>query len=265
MNSKAKCAARCCIKVLLIRMKGLGISSHSHSKPIIMKTFLLCIAASFFIASCSTNPMAESASVILQEDQSQIVDDNLPGNLSNPFDGKGKNFFEEMNKFYQDNKMPKTNSEVGNQIRFISERFGPRQSNTGRLIPFTDEMVESLMADPDNIMIQIVQNSSLQSYAKGNLITFLQSLISKRQEEFSITYNYITNYEADVLLDTVLTSEETETILTVASISRYSLYSAEERKDKDWDILVGSKPAKALFTDKDISIALIIAMLNNIL
>lgn len=126
-------------------------------------------------------------------------------------------------------------------------------------------MVDSIMADPDNSMIQIVQNSTLQLYAKNNLITFLQNLIIKRQQEFSITNNYITGYESGVLTDSVFTSQEVETILTVASISRYSLYSEVERKDKDWDILVGSKPAKSLFKNNERSIVIIIALLDKIL
>jgi hypothetical protein len=102
-------------------------------------------------------------------------------------------------------------------------------------------------------------------YAKNNLITFLQNLIIKRQQEFSITNNYITGYESGVLTDSVFTSQEVETILTVASISRYSLYSEVERKDKDWDILVGSKPAKSLFKNNERSIVIIIALIDKIL
>jgi hypothetical protein len=111
----------------------------------------------------------------------------------------------------------------------------------------------------------LVQNSALQVYAKNNLINFLQHLIAKRQEEFSVTYDYITDYEQEVLNDTVFSAEEIETILTIASISRYSLYSAEERKDRDWETNVGGKPVRPFFEANEIPIISIIALLSDII
>ena len=170
-----------------------------------------------------------------------------------------------MKIYYENNQAPNSVSELAKQISFVSESVQKKNLITSRLIPFTDEMVESIMSDPDNSMILIVQNSTLQTYVKNNLINFLQNLIDKREDEFVMTNNYIVGYEADVLNDSVLTSEETETILTVASISRYSLYSEEERKDKDWDILIGSKRAKPFFSKNETSIVQVIALLEKLL
>lgn len=136
---------------------------------------------------------------------------------------------------------------------------------TARLIHFTDEMVQDIMQDPDNIMILIVQNSILQMYVKENLISFLQNLIGKRLEEFNIVCSYITDYETQVLEDTTFTAEETETLLTVASISKYSLYSEEERKDKDWDILNGNKPARPFFGNNEIPVIFIVGLLDQLI
>ncbi len=226
-----------------------------------MKTFLLCFATLFIIISCSADYDNEKSEIIPQASESsgKIYDND------NPFDLKGRQLYEALNLYYKENQNPKSVAELTHQIRLISQVFPESSNVTSRLIPFTDEMVDSIMADPDNSMIQIVQNSTLQLYAKNNLITFLQNLIIKRQQEFSITNNYITGYESEVLTDSVFTSQEVETILTVASISRYSLYSEVERKDKDWDILVGSKPAKSLFKNNERSIVIIIALLDKIL
>jgi hypothetical protein len=248
-------------KSLLIRVRGLRRNSRSLQTIKIMKTFLLCFATLFIIISCSADYDNEKSEIIPQASESsgKIYDND------NPFDLKGRQLYEALNLYYKENQSPKSVAELTHQIRLISQVFPESSNVTSRLIPFTDEMVDSIMADPDNSMIQIVQNSTLQLYAKNNLITFLQNLIIKRQQEFSITNNFITGYESEVLTDSVFTSQEVETILTVASISRYSLYSEVERKDKDWDILVGSKPAKSLFKNNERSIVIIIALLDKIL
>lgn len=224
-----------------------------------MKTILLCITVSLFLISCSSDSDFSAAENKLPADKKY----QLPENKNNPYDKKGKEIYEKLNVFYEKNKTPYSYSELADQINFIYGRQNIESLKSSRLIEFTDEIVESIMTDPDNNMILIVQGSILGSYAKTSLIAFLQNLILQRQQEFSISYNYITGYESDVLIDNDLTSDETETILTVASISRYSLYSAEERKDRDWETSVGSRPAKTLFTVKESALASIIAMLGN--
>ncbi len=230
-----------------------------------MKTFLLCITASFLFISCSADSDIESSeptSGSLQNSESKSQSFKGDGN---PFDIEGQKVYELLKVFYQKNQSPNSVEELTEQIRFVLNNIPNKKSITNRLIPFTDEMVEAILSDPDNSIILIVQNSTLQTYAKNNLINFLQNLISKRQEEFTISNNYILGYESDVLSNTIFTSEETETILTVASISRYSLYTEEERKDKDWDILVGSKHAKPFFSKNETSIILVIALLEKLL
>lgn len=156
-------------------------------------------------------------------------------------------------------------SDLTKQIVFMSEKLDRKDGATKRLITFNDEIVESIMHDPDNCMIAIVENSVLSTHAKNSLIDFLQNLIIKRQETFTISYNFITGYESTVLSDEVLTSDEEETVLTVASISRYSLYSAEERRDRDWELLIGSKPAKPFFEKNEDAVITIIALLNHLI
>jgi hypothetical protein len=231
----------------------------------IMKTFLLCCITSVLFISCSADSDFENSEIASDSPQNYDINSQTINGDRNPFDFQGKKVYELLKIYYENNQAPNSVSELAKQISFVSESLKKKNLITSRLIPFTDEMVESIMSDPDNSMILIVQNSTLQTYVKNNLINFLQNLIDKRQDEFVITNNYILGYEADVLNDSVLTSEETETILTVASISRYSLYSEEERKDKDWDILIGSKHAKPFFSKNEASIVQVIALLEKLL
>jgi hypothetical protein len=230
-----------------------------------MKTILLCIIALIFFISCSADSELEAADPLSIRTTRMEADRNYPGNLANPFDVKGKKIYEALKQYYLGQQSPNSISELAGQIRFISEQLDRKGGITGKLIPFTDELVESIMNDPDNSMILIVQNSILQQYAKTSLIDFLEQLILERQQEFALTYNYILSYESAVLNDTGFTSEETETILTVASISRYSLYSEQERKDRDWEVIVGGRQAKPFFAPNEAAIVSIIALLDGII
>lgn len=230
-----------------------------------MKTILLCIATSLFFIACSDDADLKNTLTPPILTDGAAINKDYPANLANPFDSNGKNIYDALQAYFEANRTVNSLEELTDQISFISERLNVKSSLTGRLIPFTNAMVDSIMVDPDNNMIAIVHNSSLQSYAKNNLIAFLQELIIKRQQEFSVIYSYITAYESDVLADEAFTPEETETILTVSSISRYSLYSAEERKDRDWEILVGGKQARPFFESKEASIICIIALLEKLL
>lgn len=227
-----------------------------------MKTILLCIITSIFFVSCSADSEYESASNFQKSRVNEVITNDYPANSANPYDIKGKKLYELLTNYYETKKSPNSVSELGQQIRFTSANLHSNSNVTSRLIPFTDQMVDSIMADPDNSMILIVQGSILQNYAKTNLINFLEELIIKREQDFTITYNYITGYESEVLDDTIFTEDERETILTISSISRYSLYSEEERKDKDWDILIGNRPAQKFFKSGEEGVISIIALLE---
>ncbi|MBK0368239.1 hypothetical protein [Flavobacterium agrisoli] len=224
-----------------------------------MKTFLVCTVLSFFLISCSDETQ------YIDESTGQSTDAAMPANGNNPYDIVGLEIYQKLNLYYEHSKVPTSVADLTAQLRFISLKPEALRNKNTQLINFTDDMVDSIMNDPDNSMIAIVQASSIGLYAKNNLTTFLQTLVYQRHQEFSICYDYITNYESEVLNDDELTTDETEAILTVASISRYSLYSAEERKDRDWETSVGSKPSKTSFTPRKAAIISIIALLVNIL
>lgn len=230
-----------------------------------MKTIVLCIITAFLSISCSNEPDFETPEKTAQDTADGPLKISYPENSGNPFDSKGKLIYEALHDYLADNSAPNSVAELGAQIRFIGEKMGMFGRKTGRLIPFTDEMVQSIMDDPDNSMILIVQNSSLETYPKLNLISFLEELIVKRQQEFAAAYTYITGYESAVMDDSGFTSEEKETLLTVSSISRYSLYSEQDRKDKDWDILIGNKPAPRFFKAGEAPLVLIISLLETVL
>lgn len=229
-----------------------------------MKTILICIITAVLSLSCSTDDYGNPEKVF-ENPQELPLKISYPENAANPFDSKGKELYKALTLYYENRKSPRSVAELAEQIRYISAKLHKNTTVTGRLIPFTDEMVQSIMDDPDNSMILIVQDSGMNTHAKTNLIHFLGELIIKRQQDFSAAYNFIADYETDVVNDSTFSSEEKETLLTVSSISRYSLYSAEERKDKDWDILIGNKAAASSFKTGEASLIVIISLLQTYL
>ena len=231
---------------------------------IIMKTNLVLLMTALMFISCSSDSDSEAAVQRSASGEGSIAGIDYPANSANSFDFKGKKIYEALAAYSQKKQHPNSVSELAQQIGFISEKLDLKAAPTARIIPFTDEMVQSILEDPDQSMILIIQNSALQSGAKTSLIDFLQQLISERRQEFSFSYNYITGYESDVINNPTFTAEEKETMLTAASIARYSLYSEKERKDKDWDILVGGKPAKPFFEMNQVPLVSLIALLDRL-
>lgn len=230
-----------------------------------MKNLLTIYALLCLLTSCSTDSDFNSSglnSTTLEESKNVQTG---PENRLNPFDKEGILYYNAFVAYQGDKQLPKSVEEMTEQIKYISSQIEKKKNTQKRIIVFNDSIVESIMADPDNYMINIVQSSQLTAYAKGNVINFLQGLINQRQLDFTVSYNYIVDYEGTVIDDTSLDADERETILTITSISRYSLYSETERKDKDWDLSAGNKPAKKIFSQNEISVISIIALLHNIL
>lgn len=228
-------------------------------KNLLTTYFLLC-----FLTSCSDDSDPNQTKLNGVSPEKLTSSTITPENKLNPFDKKGLLFYNALQDYQAVNSFPNSIGEITNQVKFLSRQIAKRSNTQKGVITFNDSIVEAIMSDPDSNMIQIVQNSALSTNAKSTLISFLQGLINHRQVDFAVSYAYIVDYEETVIDDDPFDDDETETILTVTSISRYSLYSESERKDKDWDLSAGNKPAKKFFSTNETSIISIIALLRNI-
>jgi hypothetical protein len=218
----------------------------------------------YLLNSCSTD--SDFSSSELQENAVKFNENLLfPENKANPFDYKGREYYHALTFYQKKNASPNSILEITNQIGFLDFQVGKKLETNKNVITFNNEIVESIIEDPDNSMISIIQNSTLGSIAQSSLINFLQGLIAQQQIEFSLTYDYIRDYEDLVLEEDMWTENDKETILTVASISRYFLYSESQRKDRDWEVSAGNKPAKRFFSNNEGSIIFIIVFLHNTL
>lgn len=229
-----------------------------------MKKLSLCSVLIWLLISCSTESDFNSSKI--NENEISELKENLPNphNTANPFDFKGKEYYDALLCYLKQNEYPNSTSQIADQIRFLSFQFTKEDNTKRSIIPFTDEIVESIMADPDQSMILIVQNSELSNWTKASLIHFLQGLMDRRESEFSLICAYIMNYENNVIANSSLSQDDSETILTVTSISRYSLYCEADRKDRDWDKSGANKNIKPFFAQNQVAIISIIGLLSGL-
>lgn len=229
-----------------------------------MKTVFIGSILFIFLISCSSDQELD----IPEDNNKQEVASTtglLPENKANPMDYQGKRYYDALSIYRQQNEFPNSIAELNQQIRFLGSQFEKSVTTNKGVILFTDEIVASIMSDPDNSMIAIVQSSTLGSAAQSNLINFLQGLIVQRQLAFSISYAYIISYENTIIAESSWSQEEKDTILTISSISRYSLYSESDRKDRDWESSAGNKSAKPFFSANEVSLISIIALLQKVI
>lgn len=229
-----------------------------------MKNLFICSNLLFLLISCS----ADSDDDVFINNESLIskIDDSLsPENKANPLDYKGRHCYNALVKFQQQNQFPIAIDDITEQVNFIATQFEIVNSYNAVKITFTDEMIQLLMEDPENTVVKIVQKSELSSVAKISLITFLKNLISQRDLEFTVIYNFIVKYEDAVLQSDTMNNGDLDVILTITSISRYLIYAEYKHKDRDWEKLVGNGISKTFFSNNETSIITIITMLETIL
>jgi hypothetical protein len=230
-----------------------------------MKNLLICSISLCFLISCSADSDVKTSEINDNVSSQSKILLFSPAKKTNPFDSKGKEYYDALIVYQKQNKFPNSITEITDQIRFVSSQFEKGRITSRSVISFNETIVASIMTDPDNSMIQIVQSSLLGSAAKVSLINFLQDLIAQRQLEFSIAYGYIVAYEGTVLESVTMSEDDKETILTVTSISRYSLYSESERKDRDWEKSAGNRITKPFFSNNETSIISVIALLDKLI
>lgn len=219
-----------------------------------MKNFILSIAFLFLLVSCST-----------ESDSSNNADSDInsfvPENSKNPFDSKGKKYYDLLNLYQINNAVPNSAKELSQQIHFISKDFRDSNSINKRLLPITAEHVTSIMDNPEETLLEIIESSTLSLGVKIELLGFVQTLIDQKNDDYEVVYAYIIAYESNIMQSSTLVQDEKDTILTVSSVSRYVIY-AEARKDRDWETSVGNRIAQPFFGFNQAAIISLLALLE---
>jgi hypothetical protein len=227
-----------------------------------MKNFLVCIVLPFLVISCSTDSdfnNSERTNSIATEKSSNS---KIPENQANPFDAKGKKYYELLDIYLSNNGVPNSIAEISNQIQFVPMNLNsvgyPKRIN----ISISLEEITGIAEAPLDNLAEIVGTSFLSAEAKGVLMDFIKSLIDYKEFEYNAIYDHIVSYETAVTDNTLLNENEKEILLCITTLSRYSLYAESKHKDRDWEISVGNRKKQTISAIYGFSIVSIIASLR---
>lgn len=227
-----------------------------------MKNLILCSVLLCLLFSCSSESDFELAENF--NNSSEVIKKNntFPLNPANPFDVKGRKYYDEIQLYLKNNSTPNSIEEITNQIIYLSRIYKNNDYHKNANLGYTAEEIMDILNNPSVKLLEIVENCSISTFSKSKLTLFVQTLIAQQDEEYETIRDYIISFDAGIIENTTLASDEKETILTVSTISSYALYAEAERKDRDWETSVGHKKVQSVFNHTEASIVSVIALLN---
>ncbi|MDP5200204.1 hypothetical protein [Flavobacterium sp. DG2-3] len=226
-----------------------------------MKSLLLMSMTAILLLSCSAD----------QDYNSEIESSSAPQtnekaiyalNTLNPFEETGINFFNDFDFYVSKNGYPTSNEQLINQVLFlIDKRVNNKQSGKS-IITITPELILLILANPEEKLVEIIDNSDLSIAVKVNLNSFIADLISKQQDDYDEVYDHIVTFESAIVVDSLLEEDEKDTILKVSSISRYSLYAEARKRDPDWQTSVTNRPSGEFLKKNQMTFINLAVLLN---
>lgn len=108
------------------------------------------------------------------------------------------------------------------------------------------EKIDFILSHKITCVSSIISSTDLSVSAKTSLSNFISAVLafSDSQEDYALIYDFIIDYETDVIADVRFDSRDKEVLLTLSSVARYSTYAKKKRPkknmDPDWDILISN-------------------------
>jgi len=229
-----------------------------------MKNLILCSLLLSLLFACSSESDFEQTESFNNNSEKIKKDNVFPLSPSNPFDAKGRKYYDALQSYFKINTNPNSIEEISRQITFLSQQYKINDNHKSANLGYTTEEIAAILANPSVMLLEIVNNCSISTASKSQLLLFVETLIAQKDEEYVTIRDYIISFDTGIVESTVLLSDEKETILTVSTISSYALYAEAERKDRDWETSVGTRHAKAFFDNNQAPLITIIALLDTV-
>ena len=175
------------------------------------------------------------------------IANELPGNDSNPYDEAGWLHNELFETYYANSIVEGNISVIAIKVEAIAEAnsgFKAIKSSTYHTV--SPERVQYIIDHKSTCVNDIISTSSLTAPAKSSLSAFITSLVVLFDNESNcdVLYQFVVDYEKEILRDTSLSVKDKQIILTTTSIARHSSYLAKKKPkkntDPDWTILVAN-------------------------
>jgi hypothetical protein len=206
------------------------------------------VVLTLLITSCTTDTIetvesTDSNVSINKTKRTARLESNLtPENPANVYDSAGKLHNDILDIYLAGNYQYTTIAEINQQIEAITAANSNlillnSQTNQPANLVEMQEIIDSPQAKLD----EVISNSTMTNAAKISLSNFMNDVLLWKNNPYEDTYQLIVSYESSVIANTQFTCEDKRIILTTSSITRYSIYYEEERKDKDWGASVGNR------------------------
>lgn len=199
-----------------------------------MKTIILTPIAvlSVLLLFACTNENEQPASVAANAQvafkNSTVVIDNK----SNPYDEAGMTYRDLLDAYKAYSSTPASYSDLINTINTLTNAPGFTLNAEAR------QLLQGCADSPYTALNGLIENSSLSPEAQAILSDFISDYDKFSGEPFNAAYGEIVALENTTLTST-LPPDDQRVILTVASITRYSLYHSC-CEDTDWEKSVGN-------------------------
>lgn len=163
-----------------------------------------------------------------------------PENTVNPYDISGKIHNAILDAYLTGNHTCSTIAQISQRVDSISALNSDLLSLETSPSAIYSE-IQEIIDDPQTELEQAIAHAPMTNTAKDCLSGFMASMLLWEADEYSVIHEAIISFEASVMSNVQFSNEEKRIILTASSITRYSVYYAKERKDKDWETSVGNR------------------------
>lgn len=206
-----------------------------------MKNFLISMLAVLALSCTNDYDREDSISNFKNKDATSKKNAGLnPENTANAYDIAGKIHNDLLDAYLSGNFSNQTINTVSSKIDSISFLNSDLQ-NLPSHYPANFQEIQGIVDSPEIQLEQIIANSSMSMASKNCLSDFMSSVTLWQNNDYDVIHQSIISFEAAVTNNQQFTAEEKRIILTSSAITRYSLYYASERKDKDWETSVGNR------------------------
>jgi hypothetical protein len=242
-----------------------------------MKKICSCLVILTYFTSCSddidTNVIDSQNAISALEINTSAnrIAGEMPANSDNPFENAGHVYDEMLTAYYASGLLPTGIAAITAKVKAVADvTVGYNALKGSSYRDVQQEWISYIINHPTTCIADITNGTGLSASGKLLLASFITrvELMSHKETEFLPIYNFICDYETDILANPLLTAKDKKVILTVTSISRYSVSKAKKRPkkntDPDWTVFIGNLTAGTYGGDNDTAEAISTALVTGI-
>lgn len=193
------------------------------------------ILSAILFCACSSDSGETLLAVAYTPPLKSLSSDTVTiGNKDNPYDDIGLQYRNLLSAYKDGNYSPDTYTDILNVVEVLTNSSLPPQTDSP-----TRDLLALCMNNSEAAINLIVQQSALSQNGRGIVSEFIANYEDLGMQPFSSAYSEIVAIEAYVSSSVTLPDFDKRVILSVTSITRYSLYHSC-CEDTDWKKSVGN-------------------------